>query len=181
VQADSDRNTAAGDHHHPLRPLAPLGLADGGTPFFAGAKLPSRRGSLHFHCCRSFNSARNVLQMPCSSQPCSRFQRVDGTETRWASPASETLSAESIGFLPVPCDAPSVAVHREHAFAVGEVKARSSATASRSHWQHPELPRFRSETESRTERQVRSTFLFRASRHQNHLPSPCCPPWSVAS
>ena len=82
VKSDSQRNTAAVDHHHPLRPLAPLGFADGGTPFFAGAKLPSKNDSLHFNCCRSFNSARNVRQMgsqtPCSSQSRSRRQHLDG-------------------------------------------------------------------------------------------------------
>jgi len=31
--------TAAVDHHHPLRPLAPLGFSDSAAPFFAGAKL----------------------------------------------------------------------------------------------------------------------------------------------
>jgi hypothetical protein len=33
VKSDSQRNTAAVDHHHPLRPLAPLGLSDCGAPF----------------------------------------------------------------------------------------------------------------------------------------------------
>jgi len=82
VKSDSQRNTAAVDHHHPLRPLAPLGLADCGAPFLAGAKLPSRNDSLHFNCCRSFNSARNVLhtrsQTPCSSHLRSRRQHVAG-------------------------------------------------------------------------------------------------------
>ena len=82
VKSDSQRNTAAVDHHHPLRPLAPLGLADSGAPFFAGAKLPSRNDSLHFNCCRSFNSPRNTRQIPsqtpCSSQSRSRRQQVAG-------------------------------------------------------------------------------------------------------
>jgi len=82
VKSDSQRNTAAVDHHHPLRPLAPLGLADSEAPFFAGAKLPSINDSLHFNCCRSFNSARNVLhtrsQTPCSPQSRSRRQHVEG-------------------------------------------------------------------------------------------------------
>src|SRR2546425_6438062 len=72
VKSHSQRNTAAVDHHHPLRPLAPLGFADSAAPFFAGAKLPSKKHSLHFNCWCSFNSARNVRQMrsqmPCSSQ-----------------------------------------------------------------------------------------------------------------
>jgi hypothetical protein len=82
VKSHSQRNTAAVDHHHPLRPLAPLGLADSRAPFFAGAKLPSKNDSLHFNCWRSFNSARNILQtrsqIPCSSQSRNRRQHVDG-------------------------------------------------------------------------------------------------------
>ena len=39
----SARNTLAVDHHHPLRSLAPLGFSDSCAPFFAGAKLPSRK------------------------------------------------------------------------------------------------------------------------------------------
>ena len=45
VQVVSKRNTLAVDHHHPLRALAPLGLTDAFTPFFAGAKLPSTNAS----------------------------------------------------------------------------------------------------------------------------------------
>jgi len=82
VKSDSQRNTAAVDHHHPLRPLAPLGLADSGAPFLAGAKLPSINDSLHFNCWRSFNSPRKTRQIasqiPCSSQSRSRRQHVDG-------------------------------------------------------------------------------------------------------
>jgi len=76
------RNSAAVDHHHPLRPLAPLGFPDFGAPFFAGAKLPSRKDSLHCNCWRSFNSPRNARQIlsqtPCSSQSRSRRQHVEG-------------------------------------------------------------------------------------------------------
>src|ERR1700680_899196 len=78
----SQRNTRAVDHHHPLRPLAPLGFSDSGAPFFAGAKLPSRNDSLHFNCWRSFNSLRKARQMfsqtPRSSQSRSRRQHVEG-------------------------------------------------------------------------------------------------------
>ncbi len=78
----SQRKTRAVDHHHPLRPLAPLGLADSRAPFLAGAKLPSRNASLHFNCWRSFNSPRKarqiVSQTSCSSQSRSRRQQVDG-------------------------------------------------------------------------------------------------------
>jgi hypothetical protein len=82
VKVVSQRKTRAVDHHHPLRSLAPLGFADSRAPFFAGAKLPSMKDSLHFNCCRSFNSprkARQILsQIPCSSQSRSRRQQVDG-------------------------------------------------------------------------------------------------------
>ncbi len=82
VKVVSQRKTAAVDHHHPLRPLAPLGFSDSAAPFFAGAKLPSRNDSLHFNCWRSFNSLRNARQMfnqtPRSSQSRSRRQQVEG-------------------------------------------------------------------------------------------------------
>jgi len=82
VKVVSQRNTRAVDHHHPLRPLAPLGFADSAAPFFAGAKLPSKKASLQFNCWRSFNSPRKVRhiwsQIPCSSQSRSRRQQVDG-------------------------------------------------------------------------------------------------------
>jgi hypothetical protein len=82
VKVVSQRKTAAVDHHHPLRPLAPLGFSDSRAPFFAGAKLPSRNDSLHFNCWRSFNSLRNDRQMfnqtPRSSQSRNRRQHVEG-------------------------------------------------------------------------------------------------------
>src|SRR5713101_4953430 len=82
VKVVSQRNTAAVDHHHPLRPLAPLGFSDSSAPFLAGAKLPSKNDSLQFNCWRSFNSLRNARQIfsqtPCSSQSRSRRQHVEG-------------------------------------------------------------------------------------------------------
>jgi len=82
VKVVSQRNTRAVDHHHPLRPLAPLGFADSAAPFFAGAKLPSKKASLQFNCWRSFNSPRNARQISsqtsCSSQFRSRRQQVEG-------------------------------------------------------------------------------------------------------
>ena len=82
VKVVSQRNTRAVDHHHPLRPLAPLGFSDCVAPFLAGAKLPSRNDSLHFSCCRSFNSLRNARQISsqtsCSSQSRKRRQHVAG-------------------------------------------------------------------------------------------------------
>jgi hypothetical protein len=82
VKVVSQRKTLAVDHHHPLRPLAPLGLADPAAPFFAGAKLPSRKDSLQLICCRSFSSPRKVRQIfsqtSCSSQSRSLRQQVEG-------------------------------------------------------------------------------------------------------
>jgi hypothetical protein len=63
VKVVSQRKTRTVEHHHPLRSLAPLGLADGGAPFFAGAILPSRKDSLQFICCRSLSSPRKVRQI----------------------------------------------------------------------------------------------------------------------
>src|SRR5438132_180529 len=78
----SQRKTLAVDHHHPLRALAPLGFSDSSAPFLAGAKLPSRKDSLHCSCFRSFSSARNARQIlsqtPCSSQSRSLRQQVAG-------------------------------------------------------------------------------------------------------
>jgi hypothetical protein len=78
----SQRNTLAVDHHHPLRPLAPLGFPDSAAPFFAEAKLPSKKDSLQSSCSRSFNSLKNVRQIfsqtPCSSQSRIRRQQVEG-------------------------------------------------------------------------------------------------------
>src|SRR5438128_10278075 len=78
----SQRKTLAVDHHHPLRALAPLGFSDASAPFLAGAKLPSRKDSLHCSCFRSLSSARNARQIlsqtPCSSQSRSLRQHVAG-------------------------------------------------------------------------------------------------------
>src|SRR6202140_558604 len=104
VKVLSQRKTAAVDHHHPLRPLAPLGFSDSAAPFFAGAKLPSKNDSLHFNCWRSFNSLRNARQifsqMPCSSQSRNRRQQVEGCGYSSASPASGLHSVESRESLP---------------------------------------------------------------------------------
>jgi hypothetical protein len=78
----SQRKTLAVDHHHPLRALAPLGFADSLAPFLAGAKLPSRKDSLHLSCCRSFSSPRKARQISShtsrSSQSRSLRQQVEG-------------------------------------------------------------------------------------------------------
>ena len=78
----SQRNTFAVDHHHPLRALSPAGFADCVAPFFAEAKLPSMKHSLHFNWPRSSSwerYARQIFsQIPSSSQSFNRRQQVDG-------------------------------------------------------------------------------------------------------
>jgi len=81
-QPNSQRKTLTVDQYHPLRPLAPLGFTDGSAPFFAGAKLPSKKVSSHSS--RPLPSsppsiARHAAsQTPCSSHCRSRRQQVDG-------------------------------------------------------------------------------------------------------
>jgi hypothetical protein len=79
---DSQRNTLAVDHHHPLRALAAFGFPDSVAPFFAGAKLPSTKLSLQSSWPRRSSSARNcrhiLSQMPSSSHRCNRRQQVAG-------------------------------------------------------------------------------------------------------
>ena len=80
AQLDSQRNTRAVDHHHPLRAFAPLGFADAEAPFLAGAKLPSRKLSLQSSLWRWSSSQRKVLQIlsqtPRFSQRPKRRQQV---------------------------------------------------------------------------------------------------------
>jgi hypothetical protein len=79
---DSQRNTLTVDHHHPLRAFPPLGFANPGPPFLAGAKLPSAKASLQSNCPRWSKVARNVRQIsnhtPSSSHFCNRRQQVEG-------------------------------------------------------------------------------------------------------
>jgi len=98
-QPNSRRKTFTVDQYHPLRPLATLGLADCGAPFFAGAKLPSRKVSSHLRRPRSSsvpNSVRHAFsQMPCSCHCCNRRQHVEGEgnssgRNRHAAPVCKT-------------------------------------------------------------------------------------------
>src|SRR5271157_1041188 len=81
-QPNSQRKTLTVDQYHPLRALAPLGFTDGSAPFFAGAKLPSRKVSSHFNRPSSSSapsSARHASsQTPSSSHCFSRRQQVEG-------------------------------------------------------------------------------------------------------
>src|SRR5215467_2325549 len=81
-QPNSQRKTFTVDQYHPLRALAPLGFPDGRAPFFAGAKLPSRKASSHFNS-PSWSSVPSNLRhafshTPSSSHCLSRRQQVEG-------------------------------------------------------------------------------------------------------
>jgi hypothetical protein len=81
-QPNSQRKTLTVDQYHPLCPLAPLGFPDGRAPFFAGAKLPSRKVSSHFSK-PSSSSAPSRVRHACSQTPSSshclrRRQQVEG-------------------------------------------------------------------------------------------------------
>jgi hypothetical protein len=81
-QPNSQRKTLTVDQYHPLRPLATLGLTDGGAPFLAGAKLPSKKVSSHLSRPSSSSAPSKVRhasnQTPSSSHCCSRRQQVEG-------------------------------------------------------------------------------------------------------
>src|SRR5271157_5420347 len=83
-QPNSQRKTLTVDQYHPLRALAPLGFTGGGAPFFAGAKLPSRKVSSHLSRPSSSNApsrARHASNQTPSSCHCfSRRQQVEGEE-----------------------------------------------------------------------------------------------------
>ena len=75
-QPNSQRKTLTVDQYHPLRALAALGFTDGEAPFFAGAKLPSRKVSSHLSK-PSASSAPNSARQASSQTPssCHRFSR----------------------------------------------------------------------------------------------------------
>jgi hypothetical protein len=81
-QPNSQRKTATVDQYHPLRPLAALGFTDGGAPFLAGAKLPSRNVSSHFNSPSPSSAPSNARQASshtsCSSHCFNRRQQVAG-------------------------------------------------------------------------------------------------------
>ena len=81
-QPNSQRKTLTVDQYHPLRPLAPLGFTDREAPFFAGAKLPSKKVSSHFSRPSSSSAPSSVRhafsQTPSSSHCLSRRQQVEG-------------------------------------------------------------------------------------------------------
>ena len=79
---NSQRKTATVDQYHPLRALATLGFTDGGAPFFAGAKLPSRNVSSHFRSPSPSSAPSSARHAPshtsCSSHCFNRRQQVAG-------------------------------------------------------------------------------------------------------
>jgi hypothetical protein len=81
-QPNSQRNTLTVSQYHPLCTFATLGFADGGAPFLAGAKLPSRKASSHRSSPSASRAPSNALQArnhtPCSSHCFSRRQHVEG-------------------------------------------------------------------------------------------------------
>jgi hypothetical protein len=81
-QPNSQRKTLTVDQYHPLRPLAPLGFTHGRAPFFAGAKLPSKKVSSHFSSPSSSSAPSSLRhafsQTPSSSHCLSRRQQVEG-------------------------------------------------------------------------------------------------------
>jgi hypothetical protein len=104
LEPNSQRKTATVDQYHPLRALAALGFTDGGAPFFAGAKLPSRNVSSH--CSRPSpssapSSARQASShTSCSSHCFNRRQQVAGEgylsgRKRHAAPVCNTHSMPS--------------------------------------------------------------------------------------
>lgn len=96
---NSQRKTLTVDQYHPLRSLATLGFTDGGAPFFAGAKLPSRKASSHRSNPSPSKAPSNVRQASsqtsCSSHCFNRRQQVAGAgylsgRNRQAAPVQST-------------------------------------------------------------------------------------------
>ncbi len=95
-QPNSQRKTLTVDQYHPLRALAPLGFTDGSAPFFAGAKLPSKKVSSHLSKPSSSSApsnARHASSQTPSSSHCvataASRSKVTGTrpaENRHAAP-----------------------------------------------------------------------------------------------
>ncbi len=79
---DCGINTLTVSQHHLLHSLAALGFTDCRAPFFAGAKLPSRKASSHFSrpsASRAPNNVRQALSHTPSSSRCfSRRQHAAG-------------------------------------------------------------------------------------------------------
>ena len=85
-ELNSQRNTYAACHRHPLCTLAAFGLADAQAPFFVGAKLPTANVSSQSSRPCSSDSPRNARQIEsqtsASSQSRNRCQHMLGEEYR---------------------------------------------------------------------------------------------------
>ena len=81
-EAYSQRNTLTLHQYHALCTFPPLGRADVGAPFFAGAKVPSMNAVSHASLPASSSCVRNARQMrsqvPSSNHRCNRRQHVAG-------------------------------------------------------------------------------------------------------
>ena len=79
---NSQRKTPTVDQYHPLRALATLGFTDCRAPFFAGAKLPSRKHSSHCSNPSPSSAPSNARHASshtsCSSHSFNRRQQVGG-------------------------------------------------------------------------------------------------------
>src|SRR5437667_3956069 len=131
-QPNSQRKTLTVDQYHPLCPLAPLGFPDGRAPFFARAKLPSRKVSSHFSRPSSSSAPNNVRHAfshtPSSSHCLSRRQQVEGEgnssgKNRHAAPVcrihrmpSKTRPIRCPGSAPIIPPALGRGQHRLHQF-----------------------------------------------------------------
>jgi hypothetical protein len=134
---NSQRKTATVDQYHPLRALAAHGFTDCGAPFFAGAKLPSRKVSSHFRRpspSSAPSSARHASShTPCSSHCFKRLQRLPEKGICRARSATPRRSVAPIKCLPGrrgsrPTDVPACPC----AASVQAAAARSAPTAARS-------------------------------------------------
>lgn len=103
-QENSQRNTLAISQNHPLCTLAPLGFSHGQAPFFAEAKLPSKKVSSQRSRPRRSSCDSKVRHIsssaPCSSQSCKRRQQVDplgycGGRSRHRAPVRNTHKTPS--------------------------------------------------------------------------------------
>jgi hypothetical protein len=81
-QPNSQRNTLTVSQYHPLRALATLGFTNCFAPFFAGAKLPSKKASSHLNkpsASRAPSKVRHAYsQTPRSSHCRNRRQQIEG-------------------------------------------------------------------------------------------------------
>jgi hypothetical protein len=81
-EAYSQRNTLTLHQYHALCTFPPLGRADVGPPFFAGAKVPSMNAVSHARRPASSSCVRNARQMrshvPSANQRFNRRQQVAG-------------------------------------------------------------------------------------------------------